>query len=133
MSATNIIFNGFFCRIDKNKVEVEIHGNGGSTNAGGSSQTVLSNSQSGLGMGFAFPNGEYDYTTALTVTITVGACLILLNLVVFAAIVCHRKKSVLVSNAESENGSRRSSHSQGSSTPLKGPYQVSKQCFIPWG
>ncbi|CAG7721708.1 unnamed protein product [Allacma fusca] len=44
-----------------------------------------------LGMGMS---GEYDYATALTVTMTVGICLILLNVLVFAAIMCHRKREL---------------------------------------
>jgi hypothetical protein len=102
-------------------MEVEIRGNGGNSE----SVVPLSSSPGNSGgMGLGLGNGEYDYTTALTVTITVGVCLILLNLVVFSAIMCHRKRGLPAipnhgSNAPSEGGeSRRSSHS---GTPQKGP------------
>lgn len=49
------------------------------------------NDATGMGLGM---NGEYDYATALTVTMTVGICLILLNAIVFAAIMCHRKRGL---------------------------------------
>jgi len=101
-------------------MEVEIRGNGGNPEA----VVPLSSSPGNSGIGMGLGNGEYDYTTALTVTITVGVCLILLNLVVFSAIMCHRKRGLPAipnhgSNAPSEGGeSRRSSHS---GTPQKGP------------
>lgn len=104
------------CSIDSTDVEVEIHGAGG-----GQPGAPLSSSPnagiSGMGLG----NGEYDYTTALTVTLTVGVCLILLNLVVFSAIMCHRKRGFNIPVNLVDNGSRRSSHS---GTPQKSTYQV---------
>ncbi len=67
--------------------------------------------------------GEYDYTTALTVTLTVGVCLILLNLLVFSAIMCHRKRGLrgpLSMSTTDSPGSRTGL----SGTPLKSSYQV---------
>jgi len=106
--------------IDSNEVEVEIRGNGGEPGAPLSSSPNAG--IAGLGLG----NGEYDYTTALTVTLTVGVCLILLNLVVFSAIMCHRKRGFNIPVNLVDNGSRRSSHS---GTPQKSTYQVC-QCLM---
>lgn len=103
--------------IDSNDVEVEIHGGGG-----GQPGAPLSSSPNAGGIaGLGLANGEYDYTTALTVTLTVGVCLILLNLVVFSAIMCHRKRGFNIPVNLVDNGSRRSSHS---GTPQKSTYQV---------
>lgn len=84
--------------------------------------------------GFEVVNGEYDYTTALTVTLTVGICLILLNLVVFSAIMCHRKRGLasetLSMSTTGSPGSRHGGPGGGgggtgnSGTPLKSPYKV---------
>ncbi len=106
-----------FFSIDSNDVEVEIHGGGG-----GQPGAPLSSSPNAGGIaGLGLANGEYDYTTALTVTLTVGVCLILLNLVVFSAIMCHRKRGFNIPVNLVDNGSRRSSHS---GTPQKSTYQV---------
>jgi len=100
-------------------VEVEIRGNGG--NSDGPVVPLSSSPNAGMGMGLGLGHVEYDYTTALTVTITVGVCLILLNLVVFSAIMCHRKRAIPIPTTVGDNESRRSSHS---GTPQKGPYHV---------
>ncbi|XP_035701582.1 uncharacterized protein LOC118433602 [Folsomia candida] len=100
-------------RIDSNEVEVEIRG------GGGESVVPLSSSPGMTG------TTEYDFTTALTVTITVGVALIALNLVVFSAIMCHRKRAIPTNN-EGDRGSRdsdevdESGRSSGGGTPQKG-------------
>jgi len=62
---------------------------------------------------------EYDYTTALAITVTVGVCLILVNLFVFWAIMCHRKR--VAGGSLSVSSESPGSHRLGG-TPLKSPY-----------
>ena len=72
-----------------------------------------------MGLGMSGMSGEYDYATALTVTMTVGICLILLNVLVFAAIMCRRKRGLSLppmSNHPSSGTDGRAG------IPLKSPY-----------
>ncbi|XP_035716581.1 neuroligin-1-like [Folsomia candida] len=110
-------------RIDSNEVEVEIRG------GGGESVVPLSSSPGMRG------TNEYDFTTALTVTITVGVALIALNLVVFSAIMCQRKRAIPTNN-EGGGGGRgidevdESGRSSGGGTPQKGgvsQYQLAQE------